>query len=224
MKHIHLDSTASTQDYLFNYLTQNHEEEELLISASHQTHGKGRGVNTWHEVDLSLFCSFTFPANSVITFTSIEMAVLIHDFFLEHYKTNIFLKWPNDLYSLEGKKIGGILIQKKGDTPYVVGIGLNLYIKNAGKSQYAAIFDSPIADSKALCLQLYQYIKEHRLPNDQLKNTWIKNCLHLNKQVSIHDVTEIQGSFIGIDDSGAALIMDSQGKTNRYYNGSLVIL
>jgi BirA family transcriptional regulator, biotin operon repressor / biotin---[acetyl-CoA-carboxylase] ligase len=224
MKHIHLDSTTSTQDYLFNII-HDHNTEDLLVSASHQTHGRGRGTNHWLELGNSLFCSFTLAPNPNITFTAIEVAVLTHLFFLENYNLNIFLKWPNDLYSSDGKKLGGILIQKKGNTPYVIGIGLNLYIHDTSQSQYAALFTSPPdIEIKELSLKLYKFIQEHRLPNHELKKIWTHHCLHMNKQVEIHEGVKTQGKFVGIDNSGAALIEDLQGNLISHFNGSLIIL
>ncbi|MDV3296345.1 MAG: biotin--[acetyl-CoA-carboxylase] ligase, partial [Brachybacterium paraconglomeratum] len=38
----------------------------------------------------------------------------------------IGLKWPNDLHTADGRKLGGILVEARGDEDLLLGIGLNL--------------------------------------------------------------------------------------------------
>lgn len=40
--------------------------------------------------------------------------------------TGIGLKWPNDIHTDDGRKLGGILVEGRGSSAVLVGIGLNL--------------------------------------------------------------------------------------------------
>ena len=78
--------------------------------------------------------SLSFSTNKELkNFSSFSLvsALAVHNVLLGQ---NIFteIKWPNDIY-LNKKKIGGILIEtfsKDGKNLIVVGIGLNVFMKN----------------------------------------------------------------------------------------------
>ena len=44
---------------------------------------------------------------------------------LAQWGIEVSIKWPNDLLDAEGRKVGGILVEERGDV-ILVGIGLNL--------------------------------------------------------------------------------------------------
>jgi len=96
--------------------------------AKKQTAGIGSRDNSWEGGDGNLFFSFAvniddlpkdLPLNSVSIYFSYIMKEV-----LEKFSSDIWLKWPNDLYYFKSK-IGGI-ITKKIDSVLICGIGINL--------------------------------------------------------------------------------------------------
>ncbi len=218
MKHLHLDSCDSTQDYLKEQLTHD-ASQELLVTCENQTMGHGRNQKKWEPLPDSLYMSFTLSPNEKVTWTAIELSVILADYFFEKFGENIKLKWPNDLYDFQSKKCGGILIQQSHQKN-IAGIGLNLI----SRQEWGGIFKTlPINLTKSdWCLDLYNYISTHRITNtDELKSKFMKSCVHSQIPVTITEGNDIySGVFTGLGDWGEALI-ESDQKTHHIYNGTL---
>ena len=99
----------------------------LLIAAEEQTAGRGRRGRRWHS---ALGASITFslarrisrptrelPALSLVAGVAVARA-------LRALGVPVRLKWPNDL-EVEGAKLGGILVETRGGSHAVIGIGVN---------------------------------------------------------------------------------------------------
>lgn len=224
MNHIHLPSCKST----FEVLKSNYDYTNILVSCEKQTQGRGRGLNTWDFFNNSIAMSFNANATKVLTLTSIEIGVLICDFFKHTKNIDLNLKWPNDITKNESK-VGGILIESFKDT-YLIGIGLNTYLNsnekfNDYKIKAASIFDAQInLDKEKICNELCIYIHQNRFSD---MNLLIKKfnslCFHLNKEVQIYDGDNITGIFIGLNPDGSAIIKNSK-EVKSVYSGSLKLL
>lgn len=218
MKHIHLDSCDSTQDYLKEQLAQD-QSEELLISCENQIQGHGRNQKKWEPLPHSLYFSFIVKPNEKVTWTAIELSVIISDYFFKRFGEELKLKWPNDIYDSRSKKCGGILVQQSHQKN-IAGIGLNL----ESNQEWGGIFEkSPTQFSKKeWCADIVEYIMQNRISNtNDLRMRFLNRCMHYERQVSITEGDETHsGIFIGLGDWGEALIKDEQ-KTHHLYNGSL---
>lgn len=218
MRHIHLDNCNSTQDYLKEQLAQG-VETDLLISCENQTQGHGRNQKKWETLPHSLYFSFNLEPNPKVTWTAIELSVIIADYFYEKFGESLKLKWPNDIYHHDGKKCSGILIQQSLHK-HVAGIGINLLSSN----DWGGVFTNlPINLSKEeWCKDIYHYIKTHRLLETELiKEKFLSRCIHHNINVTISEGDEIHsGLFIGLGDWGEAILKTDQ-TTQHFYNGSL---
>ena len=95
----------------------------LLVEC--QWAGRGQHRRSWHSPVGNIYASLCLPAflPPWRTLRSLVVGNMAAEF-LEKLGLEIELKWPNDLL-IQGKKIGGILIEKKGTTA-VAGVGLNL--------------------------------------------------------------------------------------------------
>jgi BirA family biotin operon repressor/biotin-[acetyl-CoA-carboxylase] ligase len=213
MKHIHLEQCHSTQDSLIELNLETF--ERYLISTDEQNAGRGRRDNYWESNEHSLCFSMTLLPHQELTLSSAELSIIVANYY------GLFVKWPNDLINSNGKKCGGILIQKVHNF-LIVGIGLNLY---PSKLQNYAIESGPIFETPKVFSyseeshKLATYIHNKRLRN--VHNQWENRCVHLNKKVSIvEDGSSIQGRFIGIGKFGEALI-ETPKETLHIYNGSL---
>lgn len=125
------DEIGSTNEEAGNDAADLGEEPQLYIAA-HQTHGRGRGKNTWLDTGAgeSLLSSWSFhlnqPAQSV-TGPLIGEALYrtVHTVWPSQEWS---LKPPNDLY-LGAKKVAGLLVETISQGPahrLILGLGINV--------------------------------------------------------------------------------------------------
>lgn len=106
--------------------------EPILIVTDHQTHGRGRGKNTWLDqgAGTALLASWVFHMNKApqpIASPLIGLS-LFECFFHQWMKLPWSLKAPNDVY-LGEKKVAGILLESVnfGNVHrLVIGVGINV--------------------------------------------------------------------------------------------------
>lgn len=125
MKHIHFKEINSTNTYLKeNYSNY---ENLTIVSAEHQTNGKGRFNRKWIDNDDLLF-SILIKENLVkITDYSLLIAKSIFNV-LSKYMNNLSIKWPNDIM-VNDNKICGILLEAVSTSKIecvVLGVGINV--------------------------------------------------------------------------------------------------
>lgn len=125
MKHIHFKEINSTNTYLKeNYSNY---ENLTIVSAEHQTNGKGRFNRKWIDNDDLLF-SILIKENLVkITDYSLLIAKSIFNV-LSKYMDNLSIKWPNDIM-VNDNKICGILLEAVSTSKIecvVLGVGINV--------------------------------------------------------------------------------------------------
>jgi len=118
----------STQTYLIDELKKKKLTAPIVIMAKEQTAGVGSRDNSWEGGEGNLFFSLALsiddlPQDLPLNSASIYFSYLMKEV-LEQYVTDVWLKWPNDLYHNQSK-IGGT-ITKKIDNILVCGMGINL--------------------------------------------------------------------------------------------------
>lgn len=149
---IELDTISSTMDYARDLLRSEtvHKDERGIFShqavmCRHQTHGRGQRGREWVSMDgdnlYSTLLYQSIPLNGqnmghLSLITGAAVAEAIHLTFMEKlwpFCTDdlpaIGIKWPNDIL-LNGKKVGGILIEIENDSQLgliaLIGIGINI--------------------------------------------------------------------------------------------------
>jgi BirA family biotin operon repressor/biotin-[acetyl-CoA-carboxylase] ligase len=223
LNHIHFDQLHSTQTYLleqYSVLSGN-----VLVSCDDQLSGRGQYSRSWDSQQGGIYLSFLIEQNPTITLSSLEMGVLIVNFFKEYYKIPLRLKWPNDILTESNKKCAGILINNPGGPKLVVGIGINLFSSTDNKdykTPIGHILDSALPiTQKGLSLRIYNYILDNRQSPDQVTVLWNKYCSHLNRVVQFKDAQQdFSGVFKGIGPMGEALI-EQNNTITKFYTGSL---
>lgn len=226
INHEHFEKLDSTQTYLIEKVRAKQADQFHLVSANFQSQGKGRGINSWDSYSNSLAFSFTLTPSLTPTLTPLEIAVQIGQFCKD---VNLKLKWPNDILTESGEKCGGILIQMIDDI-VVVGVGLNWgesdnSLSNGYQTKKGIIYPKAISleESKILPLEIYDFILNYRLTNDNIISEWNNMCFHLNKEVSIIDNDEsTNGVFKKIGSYGEAYI-DQNDEIKKVFTGSLII-
>ncbi|CAM3327900.1 biotin--[acetyl-CoA-carboxylase] ligase [Helicobacter labetoulli] len=124
----HFDTLPSTQQYALDSIKNETLHSPFCIHAKEQTQGIGSRGNQWSSIESGLMFSFALELQSLpndlkLESSSIFFGVIMQQF-LRSLGSQVWLKYPNDLY-IDEQKIGGILTQKVRDS-IVCGIGINL--------------------------------------------------------------------------------------------------
>jgi len=133
----------------------------ILCVAETQTAGRGRRGRSWVAPFGSGICmslAWTF-AESPPTFSALSLAVgvAIARVLRAHGAQDVKLKWPNDIV-WQGRKLGGILIEMRGESvgpsQVVIGLGLNTRMPSQVRLELAKQQATLIAD-------IYEILREH---------------------------------------------------------------
>lgn len=145
---VRLESVDSTQDELRRILTESSMQDfyakssALCVIAKSQTKGRGSRGNAWSD-EGGLMFSLSYatplrlpddlPPQSMAIFLGYSIKQILADF-----GSQIWLKYPNDLYISVGqgaqehaKKVGGILVEKWRGM-WLCGVGINLHSERFG--------------------------------------------------------------------------------------------
>ena len=127
------EEIPSTNDRMKEMLMQPDKPRlPCLVVANRQTAGRGRGDKRWWSGEGALLMSLGVELSSgwltrdqlPILSVAVAQSVInvLHRYLPQHH---IELRLPNDVY-VEGKKIGGILLESPAPQYGIVGIGLNV--------------------------------------------------------------------------------------------------
>lgn len=217
IRHVHVNECDSTQDMLKEQLKQD-SSSSILISCENQISGRGRGDNQWKSMPGTLCFSLNIKPHAVMSYTAIELSVIIAKFFESKGRT-LKLKWPNDLWDDRGRKCAGILVQGS-QNQLLAGIGINLFSED---ENYGGVFTAAFEiDKKVWSRELSEFILNNRYESTEtLRKDWLTRCGHLNQMVRVTESGEtLEGIFQGLGDHGEALIC-TDAQINHIYNGSL---
>jgi BirA family biotin operon repressor/biotin-[acetyl-CoA-carboxylase] ligase len=98
-----------------------------LIAAEQQSAGRGRRGRRWHSapgasITFSLASTISRPARELAALSLVAGVAAARA--LRALGVPVRLKWPNDL-EVNGAKLGGILVETRGGSHAVIGIGVN---------------------------------------------------------------------------------------------------
>ena len=189
MQIIHFDKITSTQDHALTLINNSAVNEDMLISASVQTEGRGRlKQRKWVSDYGNFHGSFIINLDNLeisINSISILNTVVMHSVF--EFLNNIIgsnivkIKLPNDIY-YNNEKLAGVLIEVV--YPFaIIGIGINVYNApiDTSTSIYEIIKDSKLTNndnilnnnyglSNQYCNKLYETILNNlKTPNSNMK-------------------------------------------------------
>lgn len=216
------DSVVSTMDVARSYESKLTAHEACVISARHQTQGRGRQGKAWVNAQESILITIILPSITFKDLSGYSLVVgigIVEALSLQSRKAK--LKWPNDIFYEDGKKIGGILIEVSDRV--LVGIGLNL----KGAPRWGMSLDSfgltervPIED----CI-ITRIIEDARVFANlgflPFKNSFESLDYLRGKHVTCTQ-SEIAGICQGVDGDGALLVNSKNGKA-RVVAGSVEV-
>lgn len=202
---------------------------EVLFAES-QTAGRGRRGRIWHSPKgAHLYFSLSTAYRGALNLLP-PLALAVGVACAEAVETvtglPVRLKWPNDLY-LEGRKLGGILIETQAMTRapvhVVVGVGLNVRMP----AEAGAVIDQPWndlrqgaqpVDRNVLAAALLDALSTALLKFETegfaaYHAAYARRDLLLDQAVEIHAANGAtrSGRALGVDSEGALCVQAAQG-------------
>jgi len=233
-----LISIDSTNRYLMQKMLSDNERCHVAF-AEYQTAGRGRQGRTWvSPFGASLYFSVLYRfqrAPRDITGLSLAIGVAIVEYLQQAGIESASLKWPNDIL-VAGRKLCGILLELQGEShgpcSVVVGIGFNLTMpEEAGKMidqpwiAYDSLRATPVSRNVLagrLLANVLLTLNEFELKGlEPFRERWLQWDGYMNSTVVLQlGDREVNGIARGIDQQGA-LLLESDGQTQRYYSGEI---
>ncbi|MDQ5984014.1 MAG: Bifunctional ligase/repressor BirA [Eubacteriales bacterium SKADARSKE-1] len=132
-KIIYLKETDSTNNAAKDLISNNMCDNNTIIIAEHQTHGRGKGSSVFYSPkDVGIYISIVLKnTNLDLKFLSMITPLAVAQAIKETANINAFIKWPNDIL-INNKKVCGTLIEAATNcisenlNYVIVGIGVNV--------------------------------------------------------------------------------------------------
>lgn len=217
MKRIHFKEIDSTNTYLINnYLNL---DNMTVVTCDIQASGKGRMNRVWHGDSNSIMCSILIKENLNkidISIIPLLIAKSLHQV-LSAYKSDIKIKWPNDLL-IQSRKLSGILVKSiiisSEVKALVIGFGININNKDFNKeiSDIATslfLETNNIFDKEKILKQILTKIENDlkQINNKEIIDYCNKYSCLIGKKVTFSKDNEtIIAEVLKIDESGHLLV------------------
>lgn len=231
---IYFNNCASTQDELIDFLNQHYLSEDFLaVYTFNQTKGRGQYGNSWENLpEENLAYSFALKTKNINvsdTCFNFYTAILVRDFIANLTKTEVKIKWPNDLI-LKNKKICGMLFEKNKNY-FVVGIGINILqenFKNLPKAGSILNQTGLSFELKTFTESLHQYLFEHLVQKEIPINILELYHPHLYRknEVSVFEKNEVRqnGIIKNVDKTGHIWIdLENEG-LQKFFHKEIELL
>ena len=231
---IYFNNCASTQDELIDFLNQHYLSEDFLaVYTFNQTKGRGQYGNSWENLpEENLAYSFALKTKNINvsdTCFNFYTAILVRDFIANLTKTEVKIKWPNDLI-LKNKKICGMLFEKNKNY-FVVGIGINILqenFKNLPKAGSVLSQTGLSFELKGFTESFHQYLFEHLVQKEIPNNILELYHLHLYRknEVSVFEKNEVRqnGIIQNVDENGYIWIdLENEG-LQKFFHKEIELL
>jgi BirA family biotin operon repressor/biotin-[acetyl-CoA-carboxylase] ligase len=213
-----------------------------LLAVEWQSAGRGRMGRRWHAglgnaLTFSLLWRFERGLAS-LSGLSLAVGVAIIRALRAAGVSGAALKWPNDVLSAQGGKLGGVLIEAQGDmlgpAAAVIGIGLNCVLPPA----VAARIDRPaaaLADSASgiagrnrllalLLAELAGILQDFAVHGFAPLRTEWEACHALQDsrvRLLLPDGSEVSGLARGVTDEGALQLEIAGGVIKTFHAGEI---
>jgi BirA family transcriptional regulator, biotin operon repressor / biotin---[acetyl-CoA-carboxylase] ligase len=231
------DTIDSTNDEA-RRLAASGERGPVWIVADRQTAARGRRGRPWQSppgnLSTTLFLRPTKPTAECAQLSFVA-ALAVADFVSAFAReADIRVKWPNDVLAND-RKIAGILLESAGATSermewLAVGIGLNL-AHFPGDTEFPATSlaslgsDVPTARDALLRLaadwaRWYEVWMAAGFAD--IRDAWLARAAKLGGRIRARLQTEeTSGVFEGIDETGALILREGQGRTRAIAAGEV---
>lgn len=238
-KFVHFYQTLpSTNDLAALLVSKNAPSEGTVISAHHQTNGRGQYGREWvglpgQNIYLSIILYPSFLEVDRQFYISMIAALSCHETIASYLKdTKIRIKWPNDIY-IEDNKTAGILIENTLSgykiRSSVVGIGLNILQKDfhpslpnpTSLSLHTTLDNTALKTVQQRLLKRFDYwynqLKEGNRPailSSYNERLYRKNENHRFLVTKSREI--ITGTILGVAENGQLCLKTNSGQS--YFN------
>jgi BirA family biotin operon repressor/biotin-[acetyl-CoA-carboxylase] ligase len=217
----------------------------LLIVADQQTAGRGRGENSWWTGEGNLALSLLFdpaqlgcprglPSMSLAASVAIIDAIarLWDDTSLPSSRDyRLGLHWPNDVF-VEGRKLGGVLVEALPEGLHILGIGLNTNSRVADApdnlrshlTTLRDLTDQPIDHTEltlALLNRLIDCLRTLGSDSESLGRRFDELCLQHGQMLTLYQGERATtGRCVGIAPDGG-LVLQTPAGPRTFHSGTL---
>lgn len=232
----YLKECSSTNDEIEKFLL--YENSDFIgLHTFNQTKGRGQYGNVWTQT-AGKNLAYTLAVNTQNILCSdfifnYYTAIIVRDFLAILADSEVKIKWPNDII-LKGKKIVGILIEKKKinqNNYFIIGTGINILqekfdeISNAGSllTQTGQVFDL-----EDIVFKFHTYVSEKlkSIPSDQEILTMFNKNLFRKDEISVFEIgKERQNGIIrNADEKGELWIELENDGLRSFYHKEIKLL
>jgi BirA family biotin operon repressor/biotin-[acetyl-CoA-carboxylase] ligase len=173
----------------------------LALYTFNQTQGKGQYNNSWEMIpeenlafSLMLQTKYIIISENIFNFYT---ATIVRDFIANLTRTDVEIKWPNDII-LNKKKIAGILIEKKkldNEEVFIIGVGINVVQNDFSQFPKAGSLltqTNKRFDLKTLAEDLFEYFQARIYSSENVLGNF-------NKHLFLKDKIADKEGFIWIE-------------------------
>ncbi len=229
---IEIDETESTNSWLREYRGEEG-GRMTVVSAEHQTAGRGQGGNTWEsERGKNLLLSVKVKPVGVRAaeqYILLEAAAVALTDVLDRYTEDISIKWPNDIYRRD-KKISGTLSECSLSGGMVkdciIGIGLNvnqrIFTSDAPNPESLANIIGRETDCRRLLDEIIEAVDRRLRAVDEGRYEELKACYmnRLYRRSGFHRYHDGQGEFeaeiLSVEPNGHLVLRRKNGEESVY--------
>ena len=228
------DVTNSTMDLARQFIMSLSDYHDGFVISKNQIAGRGRRGSKWVQAKEALYFTsfFKLGESDVVNPFALVAGLSVVDT-CRKFDSRVFLKWPNDIYNSDKKKLGGILTEKidfAGNSYLLTGIGVNFYFDTSPLDTASSLFEDPKGEDflAKFSSHLYESLKEKWVKFsssgfDPFKNNWLDSCIHLNSPVRLErEKDTIDGICCGVLGDGS-LELNVNGSVQSVHSGSLFI-
>ncbi|WP_010631168.1 biotin--[acetyl-CoA-carboxylase] ligase [Sporolactobacillus vineae] len=238
---IFYDSIGSTQKEALRLADEGAADGTLVIT-NEQTAGRGRMGHNWKSqrgvmVTMSLILRPDLPIDQTPQLTLLT-AVAATDTIEEITGLSCGIKWPNDIL-YHGRKLVGILTELQAEASFVkavvIGVGINVNADMAEvpdelKKTAASLYSLTgrkynLAEFVQLFLLHFEHLYQLYLKDGfkSIKPLWEKRAVSLGKHIRVRrpEGRILEGTALGIDDSGVLLLQDGSGTIRKIYSADI---
>jgi len=240
-------STGSTNSDLTRLATEAKAEEGSVLVAEEQNAGRGRLDRTWSAPARSgLFFSVLLKPHAVPVarwgWLPLLTGVAVATALSRAAGVDTSLKWPNDLLievAGEERKVGGILAERAGEDGVVIGVGINVTLRESElpvpTATSLALAGAVTTDRdpllRAVLRSLEQWYERWRDAEGDpglsgLQETYAAGCATLGRTVraELPGGRSVTGEAVALDGDGRLILATAEGVQEPVGAGDIVHL
>ena len=231
---LHLEEVDSTNTYVKNHC--HCLADATLVYADVQTAGRGRLDRRWVSQRGNFFGTLLMKKLSNPFLGTMVMSLGAMDVLKNLApELDVWLKWPNDIY-LGDAKLAGILSESialpDGSRAIAVGLGVNLALseediagidKPAASVEKGKINPEKFASELAKSAKMYYIMGMHC--GESLFALWRSrsDVIGMELILELGGGKQVSGTACGINDDGALILRDADGRETPYYCGDVSV-